>query len=110
MYSVEDILRQQVAKDNEFRQDVGQAAMLGGAGLGALHGMMNGKGVRGRMAGGLVGGIVTGALGAGATEAILGESKAAQLLSKLQVQGTLNTAEAYELENIMKNAYQSGMA
>ena len=130
MYSIEDILLQKAQQDEEFRAGAGSAAVGIGATLGALAGataiqgpkldtddlgqriMGTGKGIRNRMAGGLVGAIVGGALGKGMQEAAIKESPAAALLAKMQVQGSLNTAEKYQLEKMIKDSYnnQLGLA
>ena len=58
-----------------------------------------------RMAGGLVGLILGGGLGAGTAEMMKQNSPAAQLLAKLQVQGTLTASEEASLQNILADAY-----
>ena len=50
---------------------------------------------------------MTGALGKEAAKATIGDSPGAALLAKLQVQGSLNTAEKYQLEQLVKEAYNS---
>ena len=60
-----------------------------------------------RMAGGLVGMILGGALGGTIANQAIGNNPAAQLLAKLQVQGSLNTQEAAALENMVSQYYGS---
>ena len=48
-----------------------------------------------------------GALGQEVAKATIGDSPGAALLAKLQVQGSLNTAEKYQLEKLVKEAYNS---
>ena len=59
------------------------------------------------MAGGLVGMILGGALGGTIANQAIGNNPAAQLLAKLQVQGSLNTQEAAALENMVSQYYGS---
>lgn len=107
MYSIEDILRNKAIEDEQFRNGASDFALAVGGGTGTVLGVMGGKGPRNRMAGGLVGAILGGALGKGAQMAAINESPAAALLAKMQVQGSLNTAEKYQLEQLVKQAYNN---
>jgi len=111
--SIDDILTQRALEDEELENLVGDFAIAAGGGTGTVLGIMNGKGPKNRMAGGLVGAILGGTLGKGLQMAAIEESPAAGLLAKMQVQGSLNTAEKAQLEKIVKEAYSNqlgGMA
>ena len=60
-----------------------------------------------RMAGGLVGLVIGGGLGDYAQKAMVGESEAAALLSKLQVHGQLTETEQQSLQQVLQNTYNS---
>ena len=110
---IEDILMQKALEEEEFRNQTGDFAITAGGGAGTVLGVLGGKGVKGRMAGGLVGLLLGGGLGKAAQQATIGDSPAAALLAKMQVQGSLNTAEKYQLEKMVKDAYSNqlgGMA
>jgi len=107
MASIEDILLNKAMEDEAFRNGASDFAIATGGGLGTVLGVMNGKGIKNRMAGGLIGAVLGGALGKGAQMAAIQESPAAALLAKMQVQGSLNTAEKYQLEQLVKNAYNN---
>ena len=62
-----------------------------------------------RMAGGLVGMITGGLLGNAVAAQAVSENPGAELLAKLQVQGTLDTADKMALEQ-MVGSYYKGMA
>ena len=107
MASIEDILLNKAMEDEAFRNGASDFSIATGGGIGTVLGVMNGKGVKGRMAGGLIGAMVGGGLGKGIQEAVMQESPAAALLAKMQVQGSLNTAEKYQLEQLVKEAYNN---
>jgi hypothetical protein len=105
--SIEDILMAKALADAEKRVDPG-AAMGGGAAVGATLGALPGiGGVRGRMAGGLVGAILGGGLGLGARQMMIQESPAANMLAKMQAQGTLNPMDRAQLQSVLKNIYNN---
>lgn len=113
--SIDDILMQRALQDEERGNQVGDFAIAAGGGTGTVLGIMNGKGkgIKSRMAGGLVGAILGGTLGKGIQMEAMQASPAAGLLAKMQVQGSLNTAEQAQLEKIVKEAYSNqlgGMA
>ena len=60
-----------------------------------------------RMAGGLVGMVLGGALGNALAAEAVANNPGAELLAKLQVQGSLNPTEARALENLV-SAYYKG--
>ena len=64
-------------------------------------------GARGRMAGGLVGAILGGGLGMGARQAMIQESPAANMLAKMQAQGTLNPMDRAQLQSVLKDIYNN---
>jgi len=105
--SIDDILTQRALKDEEIENLVGDFAIGAGGGTGTVLGIMSGKGIKNRMAGGLVGALLGGGLGKGLQMAAMEESPAAGLLAKMQVQGSLNTAEKAQLEKIVKEAYSN---
>ena len=111
MASIEDILMAKAMADNEAKPDPAVAMGLG-AGLGGAAGtaasMLMGRGLKGRMAGGLIGAITGGGLGEGVRQMMIQESDAANMLAKLQVQGTLNTMDKVQLQNILKDVYNNG--
>ena len=107
MASIEDILMAKAMADHEAKPDPA-VAMGGGAGVGGALGMLMGKGAKGRMAGGLMGGIIGGGLGEGVRRMFVQESEAANMLAKLQVQGSLNTMDKAQLQNILKDIYNNG--
>jgi hypothetical protein len=111
--SIDDILMQRALQDEELENLVGDFAIAAGGGTGTVLGIMNGKGPKNRMAGGFIGALLGGSLGKGLQMAAIEESPAAGLLAKMQVQGSLNTAEKAQLEKIVKEAYSNqlgGMA
>ena len=107
--SIDDILTQRALKDEEIENLAGDFAIGAGGGTGTVLGIMSGKGggIKSRMAGGLVGALLGGSLGKGLQMAAMEESPAAGLLAKMQVQGSLNTAEKAQLEKIVKEAYSN---
>ena len=100
--TIEDILLQRAALDQEQAIDPGTAAALG-AGTGATIGAIGNKNKR--MAGGLVGLILGGGLGAGIRQQMMSESPAARMLAKLQTTGSLTQGERNELEDILTETY-----
>ena len=100
--TIEDILLQRAALDQEQAIDLGTASALG-AGTGATIGAIGNKNKR--MAGGLVGLILGGGLGAGARQQMVSESPAARMLAKLQTTGTLTRGEQLELEDLLTQTY-----
>ena len=105
--SIEDILMAKAMADAEKRVDPG-VAMAGGAAVGGTLGVLPGiGGVRGRMAGGLVGAILGGGLGMGVRQAMIQESPAANMLAKMQAQGTLNPMDRAQLPSVLKNIYNN---
>ena len=107
MRSVEEILLQKAAADEQNRQALGGLATGGGAISGAALGMLAGRGVGGRMAGGLVGTILGGGLGLAAKEAGMGVSPAAELLAKLQVDGALSSGDELRLKALLTGHYNN---
>ena len=127
MYSIEDILQQKALEDEQFREGAGEVGLAAGAILGTAAGLtapgrseiINPKDPIGakiartvqpigrRMAGSAALAMMAGALGQEVAKATVGDSPGAALLAKLQVQGSLNTAEKYELEKLVKEAYNS---
>ena len=107
MSTIEDILRAKALKDEEFRQGASDFAIAAGGGTGTVLGVLAGKGLKQKMAGGLLGLTLGGGLGKAAQMATINESPAAALLAKMQVQGSLNTAEKYQLEQMVKEAYNN---
>jgi len=105
--SIDDILMQRALQDEELENQAGDFAIAAGGGTGTVLGIMSGKGPKNRMAGGLAGAILLGGLGKGLQMAAMEESPAAGLLAKMQVQGSLNTAEKAQLEKIVKEAYSN---
>ncbi len=105
--SIEDILMAKAMADAESRPDpavaMGGGAVVGGV-LGALPGI---GGARGRMAGGLVGAILGGGLGMGARQAMIQESPAANMLAKMQAQGTLNPMDRNQLQSVLRDIYNN---
>jgi len=112
MASIEDILLRKAMEDEEFRNSTSDFSIAGGSAAGSVLGIMAGKGPRNRMAGGLIGAVLGGALGKGLQQSAIDDSPAAALLAKMQVQGSLNTAEKHQLEQLVKQAYnnQLGLA
>ena len=105
--SLEDILLAKAMADAESRPDPA-VAMGGGAAIGGVLGALPGiGGVRGRMAGGLVGAILGGGLGLGARQAMIQESPAANILAKMQAQGTLNPMDRAQLQSVLKDIYNN---
>ena len=104
---IEDILMNKALEEEQFRNQSGDFALAIGGGTGSVLGVMNGKGPKNKMAGGLIGLILGGGLGKGMQQQLVGESPAAALLAKMQVQGSLNTAEKYQLEQMVKEAYSN---
>ena len=105
--SIEDILLAKAMADAESRPDPA-VAMGGGAAIGGVLGALPGiGGVRGRMAGGLVGAILGGGLGLGARQAMIQESPAANILAKMQAQGTLNPMDRVQLQSVLKDMYNN---
>jgi outer membrane lipoprotein SlyB len=105
--SIEDILMAKAMADAESRPDPA-VAMGGGAAVGGVLGALPGiGGARGRMAGGLVGAILGGALGAGTRQMMIQESPAANMLAKMQAQGTLNPMDRAQLQSVLKDIYNN---
>ena len=119
--SLEDILLAKAMADAESRPDPA-VAMGGGAGIGATLGVVAGSvphnignmlGAKPsmrpgfRMAGGLVGAILGGGLGMGARQAMIQESPAANILAKMQAQGTLNPMDRAQLQSVLKDIYNN---
>jgi len=105
--SIEDILMAKAMADAEKRPDPA-VAMGGGAAAGAVLGALPGiGGVRGRMAGGLVGAILGGGLGMGVRQMMVNESPAANMLAKMQAQGTLNPLDRNQLQSVLKDIYNN---
>jgi hypothetical protein len=59
------------------------------------------------MAGGLVGAILGGGLGMGARQMMIQESPAANMLAKMQAQGTLNPLDRNQLQSVLKDIYNN---
>lgn len=105
--SIEDILLAKAMADAESRPDPA-VAMGGGAAVGGVLGALPGiGGVRGRMAGGLLGAVLGGALGAGARQMMIQDSPAANMLAKMQAQGTLNPMDRQQLQSVLKGIYNN---
>jgi hypothetical protein len=129
--SIEDILMAKALADAESRPDpavaMGGGAAVGGV-LGALAGQaphrigtifdgnksLNttadiGRALRPgfRMAGGLVGAILGGGLGMGARQMMIQDSPAANMLAKMQAQGTLNPMDRNQLQSVLKDIYNN---
>jgi len=60
-----------------------------------------------RMAGGLVGAILGGGLGVGTRQAMMQNSPAADLLAKLQVNGSLTYADKQKLQGMLADSYSN---
>ena len=105
--NIEDILMQKALEEEEFRNQSSDFAIGVGGGTGTVLGVLGGRGAKGRMAGGLVGLMLGGGLGKGLQQSLIQESPAAALLAKMQVQGSLNTAEKHQLEKMVKEAYSN---
>ena len=119
--SIEDILMAKAIADAEARPDPALAIGTGagtGAVLGALagqvpHSVGNLLGAKPslrpgfRMAGGLVGAILGGGLGMGVRQAMIQESPAANVLAKLQAQGTLDVSDRAQLQSVLKDIYNN---
>jgi hypothetical protein len=121
--SIEDILMAKAMADAENRVDPG-VAMGGGAAVGAALGALGGQiphsigsalgGNKSfnmrpgfRMAGGLTGAILGGALGGGVRQMMINESPAANMLAKMQAQGTLNPMDRVQLQSVLKDIYNN---
>ena len=105
--SIEDILMAKAMADAESRPDPA-VAMGGGAAVGGVLGALPGiGGARGRMAGGLVGAILGGGLGMGARQMMIQDSPAANILAKMQAQGTLNPMDRQQLQSVLKGIYNN---
>ena len=123
--NIEQVLLAQAAQEAEQGPRLSDMVALGaggGAALGALTGAvphMVGKGIghmRGtnhfmkpgaRMAGGLVGAILGGGLGMGVRQMAIQESPAANMLAKMQAQGTLNPMDRAQLQSVLKDIYNN---
>ena len=104
---VQELLLARAMADAEKRPDPA-VAMGGGAAVGGVLGALPGiGGVRGRMAGGLVGAILGGGLGMGARQAMIQDSPAANMLAKMQSQGTLNPMDRNQLQSVLRNIYNN---
>lgn len=119
--SIEDILLAKALADAESRPDPA-VAMSGGAAVGGVLGVLGGQvphsignalGAKPsmrpgfRMAGGLVGAILGGGLGMGARQMMIQESPAANILAKMQAQGTLNPMDRNQLQSVLKDIYNN---
>jgi len=107
--SIEDILMAKAYADAEARPDPGVSMALGagaGAMLGAIPKPLLGGG-RMRMAGGLVGAMLGGGLGLGIQQAAAKSSPAANILAKMQAQGTLNPMDQAQLQSVLRNIYNN---
>ena len=105
--SIEDILMAKAMADAESRPDPA-VAMGGGAAVGGVLGALPGiGGARGRMAGGLMGAILGGALGGGVRQMMIQDSPAANVLAKMQAQGTLNPMDRQQLQSVLKDIYNN---
>ena len=105
--SIEDILMAKAMADAESRPDPA-VAMGGGAAVGGVLGALPGiGGARGRMAGGLMGAILGGALGGGVRQMMIQDSPAANMLAKMQAQGTLNPMDRQQLQSVLKDIYNN---
>ena len=60
-----------------------------------------------RMAGGLVGAILGGGLGMGVRQMMVNESPAANMLAKMQSQGTLNPMDRNQLQSVLRDIYNN---
>ena len=60
-----------------------------------------------RMAGGLVGAILGGGLGVGTRQAMIQNSPAADMLAKLQVNGSLTYADQQKLQGMLADSYSN---
>ena len=104
---VQELLLARAMADAEKRPDPA-VAMGGGAAVGGVLGALPGiGGVRGRMAGGLVGAILGGGLGMGVRQMMVNESPAANMLAKMQSQGTLNPMDRNQLQSVLRNIYNN---
>lgn len=138
MASLADILAYKAAEDAEAMETAQSVGTIAGAALGGLTGVDVGNvelqlknRMRGmlnppvqqlqssdlgihrlkpgpRLAGGLVGLAVGGGLGSFAAKQVMGESDAARLLAKAQVQQSLSPVEMQRLENLITESYASG--
>lgn len=138
MASLADILAYKAAEDAEAMETAQSVGAVAGAALGGAYGFDMGNvelqlknRMRGmlnppvqqlqssdlgihrlkpgpRLAGGLVGLAVGGGLGSFAAQQIMGESDAARLLAKAQVQQSLSPVEMQRLENLITESYASG--
>jgi hypothetical protein len=119
--SIEDILMAKAMADAQNRPDPA-VAMGGGAAVGGVLGAVAGSvphkignmlGAKPsmrpgfRMAGGLVGAILGGGLGMGARQMMIQESPAANMLAKMQAQGTLNPMDRAQLQTVLKDIYNN---
>ena len=135
--SVQDILMQQVLRDNQAQPDPAVAMGVGATG-GALAGIAAGhipqmgarsiaamlpaaktaptiaQQMRGRIrpgfraAGGLLGAIAGGALGAGAANMMRTSSPAGEMLARIQATGgELTSVEQMQLQQILADAYNN---
>jgi hypothetical protein len=121
--SIEDILLAKALADAESRPDPA-VAMGGGAAAGAALGAVAGQlphslgtALGGnkkfsmrpgfRMAGGLVGAIMGGGLGAGVRQMMINDSPAANMLAKMQAQGTLSPMDRVQLQSVLKDIYNN---
>ena len=104
---VQELLLARAMADAEKRPDPA-AAMGGGAAIGGVLGALPGiGGARGRMAGGLVGAILGGGLGMGVRQMMVNESPAANMLAKMQAQGTLNPMDRNQLQSVLRDMYNN---
>ena len=107
MSSIEELLMARAMQDAESKPDPA-VAMGGGAALGGTLGVLSSfGGAKGRMAGGLVGAILGGGLGAGVRQMMVQESPAANMLAKMQAQGTLNPMDRAQLQSVLKDMYNN---
>jgi len=105
MASVQDILMAKAMADARDRPDPA-VAMGTGAALGGAAGLLGGG--KGRLAGGLFGMIMGGGLGLGVRSMMVQESPAANMLAKMQAQGTLNPMDRNQLQSVLRDIYNQG--
>lgn len=104
---IQELLLARAMADAEKRPDPA-AAMGGGAAVGGVLGALPGiGGVKGRMAGGLLGTILGGGLGMGVRQMMVNESPAANILAKMQSQGSLNPMDRNQLQSVLRDMYNN---
>ena len=105
MASIEEILMAKAMADARDKPDPA-VAMGTGAALGGAAGLLGGG--RGRLAGGLFGMIMGGGLGLGVRNMMVQESPAANMLARMQAQGSLNPMDRAQLQSVLKDIYNEG--